>query len=105
MMRLAAADAKAWRHFLGVTSLMQHTVAAALREAANRGQADQWVEPLVWEVRASALLGAIGTAYQQWATTPDSELLGLITVAVDAVLPAIASDTTTANRQSQTGAE
>ena len=70
---------------------MQSTLAAALRSAAGQdeggGRTD---EQLVWEVRASALLGAISTAYRQWATSPGSELSDLIAVAVEVVLPAVA---------------
>jgi len=91
MMRLTAADQNAWRYFLGTASRMQSTLAAALRSAAGQdeggGRTD---EQLVWEVRASALLGAISTAYRQWATSPGSELSDLIAVAVEVVLPAVA---------------
>lgn len=93
MMRLAAADEKAWRYFLGASSRLQSTLAAALRAASEREQSAQPspVDPVLWEVRASVLLGAITTAYRRWATTPGSELSSLIATAVDVVLPVVAS--------------
>ena len=93
MMRLAAADEKAWRYFLGATNRVQPTLAAALRAATEpEPPADPPAEnPFFWDVRASALLGAITTAYRRWATTPGSDLSGLIATAVDAVLPVIVS--------------
>lgn len=89
MMRLAAADEKAWRYFLGATTRIQPILAAALRDAAQHGEA-KWPSadtPLLWDVMAGALLGAISTAYRRWATTPDSELFNLVATAVDIVLP------------------
>jgi hypothetical protein len=63
----------------------------ALRVAAERRQhAEASTEDsLLWEVRASALIGAISTAYRRWATTPGSELSSFVAVAVDAVLPVV----------------
>jgi AcrR family transcriptional regulator len=89
MMRLAAADEKAWRYFLGATNRLQPTLARALRAAAQRAEVAEHSddEALFWDVRAAALLGAITTAYRRWATTPGSELSSLIATAVDAVLP------------------
>jgi len=92
MMRLTAADQNAWRYFLGAASRMQSTLAAALRSAAGQDEGEGCTdEQLVWEVRASALLGAISTAYRRWATSPGSELSDLIAVAVEVVLPAVAT--------------
>jgi AcrR family transcriptional regulator len=93
MMRLAAADEAAWRYFLGATNRLQPTLAAALRSTTERQQPAEAAPevPLFWDVRASALLGAITTAYRRWATTPGSELLSLIATAVDAVLPVVTS--------------
>jgi AcrR family transcriptional regulator len=93
MMRLAATDEIAWRYFLGAASRNEPVLAAALRASAGR---DEPGEPspdelLLWDVRASALLGAIAAAYRRWATTPGSELSDLAAKAVDVVLPAIAS--------------
>ena len=71
---------------------MQSMLAAALRSAAGQDEGEGHTdEQLVWEVRASALLGAIGTAYHRWATSPGSELSDLIDVAVEVVLPAVAT--------------
>jgi AcrR family transcriptional regulator len=93
MMRLAAADEIAWRYFLGAASRGEPVLAAALRAAAGRDESDEPSadELLLWDVRASALLGAIAAAYRRWATTPGSELSDLAAKAVDAVLPAIGS--------------
>jgi AcrR family transcriptional regulator len=91
MMRLAAADEMAWRYFLGAASRTEPTVAAALRAAAGQ---DEPTEPSadqlwLWDVRASALLGAIAAAYRRWATSPGAELSELTAAAVDVVLPVI----------------
>jgi AcrR family transcriptional regulator len=93
MMRLAAADEIAWRYFLGAASRNEPVLAAALRAAAGREESGEpsGDELLLWDVRASALLGAIAAAYRRWATTPGSELSDLAAKAVDAVLPAIGS--------------
>lgn len=95
MMRLAAADDKVWRYFLAAANRMQSSLAEALRNAALREHpVDRHAEESVlWQVRASALLGAITTAYRQWPTTPDSDLSSLIATAVDAVLPIFQSHT------------
>jgi AcrR family transcriptional regulator len=93
MMRMAAADEIAWRYFLGAASHSQPQLAAALQTAAGRAAPGQpsadnlWL----WEVRASALLGAITAAYRRWATTPGSELSDLAATAIDAVLPVVLS--------------
>jgi hypothetical protein len=78
--------------FLGASHRVQKTLAAALRAAtASVCPSDPSAEDLLrWEVRASALIGAITTGYRRWATTPGSELQSLITTAVDAVLPVVA---------------
>jgi AcrR family transcriptional regulator len=91
MMRRASADEKAWRYFLGATSRMQPTTAATLRSAVA---SEQPAEPsaddtLLWDVRASALLAAIASAYRRWAATPGSELADLEATAIDVVLPII----------------
>lgn len=92
MMRLAAADEKAWRYFLGASSRLQPTLAAALRAAAPAQSVDAPAdEPFLWDVRAAALIGAITTAYRRWATIPGSQLSSLIATAVEAVLPVVIS--------------
>lgn len=93
MMRLAAADEKAWRYFLGAANRVQPTLAAALRSAIEPGSPaeDAAGDSLIWEVRASAVLGAISTAYRQWATTSGYQLSTLVASAIDAVLPVVTS--------------
>jgi AcrR family transcriptional regulator len=94
MMRLASTDEKVWRYFLGATNRMQPTLAATLRGAAGHEEqaaasADQ---PLLWDVRAGALFGAISTAYRRWAATPGSELVDLVGAAIDVVLPIVTDE-------------
>jgi AcrR family transcriptional regulator len=93
MMRLAASDEIAWRFFLGAASRTEPKLAAALRASAAADTLGQpsGDELWLWDVRASALLGAIAAAYRRWATTPGSELSDLAAMAVDTVLPVFAS--------------
>jgi AcrR family transcriptional regulator len=93
MMRLAASDEMAWRYFLGAASRTEPKLAAALRASAGRdGSGEPSADELwLWDVRASALLGAIAAAYRRWATTPGLELADLAATAVDAVLPVFAT--------------
>lgn len=93
MMRLAAADEKAWRHFLAAANRAQATVAAALRTASDPAQlpAGAADDSLIWEVRASAVLGAVTTAYRRWATADGHPLPVLIASAINAVLPVVVS--------------
>jgi AcrR family transcriptional regulator len=88
MMRIASADEKVWHHFLAATTGMQPALAGILRAAAPESSVDS---ELAWDIRAGALLGAIATAYRQWATVAGSELSHLVAAAVDLVLPAISS--------------
>lgn len=93
MMRLAASDEIAWRCFLGAASRTEPQLAAALRASAEPSTPHEASddELWLWDVRASALLGAIAAAYRRWATTPGSELSDLAAAAVDTVLPVFAS--------------
>jgi AcrR family transcriptional regulator len=92
MMKLATAHEEVWQYFLGATSRMQPKLAATLRRAADpsdRTPLTSVGEQLLWEVRASALLGAITTAYRRWATTPRSKLEDLVADAMDTVMPCL----------------
>lgn len=90
MLRRAAADEVTWRCFLETTSRAQPAVTAALQAATPGDPAGRSVEEqLIWDVRATALLGAISTAYRHWALTPDYQLNVLIAAAVDVVLPIV----------------
>jgi AcrR family transcriptional regulator len=92
MLKLATAHDEVWQYFLGATSRMQPTLASTLRRAADpsdRRSRTSAGEQLLWEVRASALLGAITTAYRRWATTPGSKLEELVGAAVDTVIPCL----------------
>ncbi|WP_197509169.1 TetR/AcrR family transcriptional regulator [Mycobacterium sp. E3247] len=91
MMRLAAADEKAWRHFLAAANSAQTTVAGALRAASDPAQLPnaEAGDSLIWEVRASAVLGAVTTAYRRWATTDGHPLPVLVAKGIDAVLPVV----------------
>ncbi|MGV0050516.1 TetR/AcrR family transcriptional regulator [Mycobacterium colombiense] len=88
MMRLASADEKIWRFFLGATARIQPKLAVTLRSATpgqqGEGSAD---EMFFYDIAASALTGAIATAYRRWAVTPGSELPELVAAAIDIVLP------------------
>jgi AcrR family transcriptional regulator len=93
MMRLAAADETAWRYFLGAASRSEPKLASALRASASHDDCGEsaGVDPWLWDVRASALLGAIAAAYRRWATTPGSVLSDLTATAVDEVMPVLAA--------------
>jgi AcrR family transcriptional regulator len=89
MMRIASNDEEVWRYFLGATNRLQPALAVTLKAAAGATGACSPAEDLVWDVRSSALLGAIATAYRLWATTTDLELSDLIGTAVATVLPSL----------------
>lgn len=84
LLHLATTDDEANRHWLATSQRMLPALSASLRAAAN---AEPGSDPLVWDVRASALVGALNVGYRRWAATPGSDLIAVITEAVDAVLP------------------
>jgi len=86
MMRMASSDQRVWQHFLGATIAMESALADTLQAAASD---EARTEDFAWEVRASALLAAIATAYRHWASLPGSQLSEFVATAVDVVLPTI----------------
>jgi AcrR family transcriptional regulator len=84
LLHLATTDDEANRHWLATSQRMLPALAAILRAAAG---AEPGTDPVAWDVRASALLNAFNVGYQSWAATPESDLLTVITGAVDTVLP------------------
>jgi len=88
LLHLATTDDEANRHWLATSQRMLPALSAGLRAAAG---ADPGSESLAWDVRASALMGALNVGYRRWAATPGSDLLAVITEAVDAVLPILGS--------------
>jgi AcrR family transcriptional regulator len=86
LLHLATTDEEANRHWLATSQRMLPALAASLRAAAGAEPDD---DPLAWNVRASALIGALNVGYRNWAATPGSDLLDVITDAVDVVLPIV----------------
>jgi AcrR family transcriptional regulator len=85
IMHLVITEDEVQRHWLFTSQRMAPALAETLR-AGSTGHAEH-ADPVVWDVRASTLLAAFSTAYRRWATTPGSELIPLVTQAVDTVLP------------------
>jgi AcrR family transcriptional regulator len=84
LLHLATTDDEANRHWLATSLRMLPALSASLRAAAG---AEPGSDPLIWDVRAAALIGALNVGYRRWAATPGSDLLAVVTEAVDAVLP------------------
>lgn len=84
LLHLATTDDEANRHWLATSQRMLPALSACLSAAAG---AEPGSDPVTWEVRAAALMGALNVGYRRWAATPGSDLLAVITEAVDTVLP------------------
>jgi AcrR family transcriptional regulator len=84
LLHLATTDDEANRHWLATSQRMLPALSASLRAAAH---AEPGSDPLAWDVRAAALIAALNVGYRSWAATPESNLLAVVTEAVDAVLP------------------
>ena len=84
LLHLATTDDEANRHWLATSQRMLPALSASLRAAAD---AEPGSDPLIWDVRAAALIAALNVGYRRWAATPGSDLLAVITEAVDTVLP------------------
>lgn len=85
MMYLVTTEDEVSRYWLSTSQRMVAPLAATLRSAAHNDSVSD--RPVVWEVRAAALLGAFNCAYRRWANTSGSDLTALATDAVDVVLP------------------
>lgn len=84
LLHLATTDDEANRHWLATSQRMLPALSASLRAAAG---AEPGSDSLLWDVRASALLGALNVGYRRWAAAPKSDLIAVIGEAIDAVLP------------------
>ena len=69
---------------LATAQRMLPPISAVLRTVAG---AEPGEDTVAWEVRAAALLDAMSLGYRHWAATPGSDLLAVVTDAVDTVLP------------------
>jgi AcrR family transcriptional regulator len=83
LMHLAVTEDEVNRHWLSTSQRMLPSLAGILRSAAGSGTCGS---PVAWEVRGAALLSAFTVGYQRWATTSGSDLLAVMTEAVDTVL-------------------
>ncbi|MCW2512982.1 MAG: Transcriptional regulator [Mycobacterium sp.] len=85
LMHLVVSEDEVYGHWLLTSQRMAPVLADTLRIAASAHPDHE--DPMLWEVRASALLAAFSSAYRRWASTSGSDLLELVTHAVDTVLP------------------
>jgi AcrR family transcriptional regulator len=84
LLYLITTDDEASQFALATSQRMLPSLSAILRAAAGADIDDNRV---TWEVRAAALLDALSIGYRYWAATPGSDLLAVVTEAVDTVLP------------------
>jgi AcrR family transcriptional regulator len=84
LMHLAITEDEVNRHWLSTSQRMLPSLTGILCAAAR---CDPGCDSVTWEVRSAALLSAITVGYRRWATTPGTDLLAVITEAVDTVLP------------------
>jgi AcrR family transcriptional regulator len=84
LLYLATTEDEVNRHWLSTSQRMLPALSLTLRAAAG---AEPDSDPVPWEVRAAALIGALNTGYRRWAAIPGSDLLAVVTEAVDTVLP------------------
>jgi AcrR family transcriptional regulator len=80
-------DQDASEFAIATSQRMVPTLSAILRAAAGVGVDDG--QEVAWDVRAAALLDALSIGYRHWAATPESDLLAVVTEAVDTVLPVL----------------
>jgi hypothetical protein len=84
LLHLITTDEEASQFALAASQRMLPSLSAILRAASGVETDD---DPAAWEVRAAALLDALSIGYRYWARTPGSDLLAVVTGAVDTVLP------------------
>lgn len=89
LLYLITTDDEASQFALATSQRMLAPLSAILRGAAHAAT-DR--DDVAWDVRAAALLGALSVGYRYWAATPGSDLLAVVTTAVDAVLPILQSE-------------
>ena len=84
LLHMATTEDEVNRYWLSTAQQMLPALSDSLRAAAG---AKPGSDSLTWEVRAAALMSAFNVGYRRWAATPGSDLVAVITEAVDAVLP------------------
>jgi len=84
LLRQITTDDEASQVALATAQRMLPPISAILRTVAG---AETGEDTVAWEVRAAALLDAMSLGYRHWAATPGSDLLAVVTDAVDTVLP------------------
>jgi AcrR family transcriptional regulator len=95
MLYLVTTEDEVSRYWLATSQRMIAPLAATLRASSRNDMARSDPasaglgrdDPVIWDVRAAALLGAMNCAYRRWANTSGSDLIDLVTDAVDTVLP------------------
>ncbi|WP_020104729.1 TetR/AcrR family transcriptional regulator [Nocardia sp. 348MFTsu5.1] len=85
LLHLASTEREMSRFLHMTTQRMIPPLADILRTSA--GVSIENAEPIVWETRATALIGALTCGFQYWAATPDSDVREQLSRAVDTVLP------------------
>lgn len=102
LLYLITIDEEASQVALATAQRMLPPMAAVLRTAAR---ADTGEDTVAWEVRAAALLDAMSLGYRYWAATPGSDLLAVVTDAVDTVLPILQPPTANDDAQLPTAGD
>jgi AcrR family transcriptional regulator len=85
LLRLASTQREMSRFLQTTTQRMVPPVADILRTFAGASAED--ADPIVWETRATALIGALTCGFRHWAATPESDVREQVSQAVDTVLP------------------
>ena len=84
LLYLITTDEEASQFALATSERMLPSLSAILRTAAG---AEIDANHVAWAVRAAALLNALSVGYRYCAATPGSDMLAVVTEAVDVVLP------------------
>lgn len=88
LMHLVVTEDEVSQLWLSTAQRLLPRLANILRDATPGDSGDT----VAWEARAGALIGALNVGYRRWATTPGSDLIGLVSEAVDAVLPILSPE-------------
>lgn len=89
LLHLASTQREMSRYLHLTTRRMVPPLAAILRVWTGADSDDD--DPIVWETRATALIGALTCGFGHWAATPDSDVREQVSRAVDTVLPILHS--------------
>ena|GEM_PF-3790637 len=84
LLHMATTEREMSRFLHVTTQRMMPRLADILRTAA--GVDAENAEPIVWETRAAALIGALTCGFAHWAATPDSDVRQQISLAIDTVV-------------------